>query len=117
MNAHILIVHDDPSLATILSFVLADHGYRASVRADSASALSFLAAHRVDLVLLDLRPRAACRALGAAIRRADPALPILHHPVRGQHGGGVEGLEPMALLARIRAALRPGGQGDGTGRE
>lgn len=53
-SARILIVEDDGPLLEVLRYVLEDEGYDVLTAADGASALHLAAAHRVDLVLLDV---------------------------------------------------------------
>ena len=50
---HILIVEDEPAIAEVLAEVLADEGYRATVRAGGA-ALATAREDPPDLVLLDV---------------------------------------------------------------
>ncbi len=111
MPAHILIVDDDPSVATILGFVLSDNGYRATALTDPDAVLPFLDAHPVDLVLLGVRLRTDRLALRTAIRRTHPDIPILSQPPRSRLSRGAGDavtppIEPMGLLKRIQAALR-----------
>lgn len=54
-NARILIAEDDPSSARMLSEMLAAAGYETTVAPDGQTALAMVAAHRPDLVLLDVR--------------------------------------------------------------
>jgi DNA-binding response OmpR family regulator len=118
VKAHILIVDDDPFMAKLLTFVLSDNGYQASMLPDPGAVLPFLAAHPVDLILLDVvLPQTDGLPLRAAIQRAHPDLPVIslpHHalpiPVRRVGGPATdevvgEPFEPMELLLRVRAIL------------
>jgi putative two-component system response regulator len=53
-EAHILIVDDNPAMVFLLSATLQAEGYRVAVARDGVEALDYCAAHRPDLVLLDL---------------------------------------------------------------
>jgi response regulator RpfG family c-di-GMP phosphodiesterase len=54
MNAHILVVDDEPEVRELLATWLEGAGYRATCAADAADAMTVLAAGPVDIVLLDL---------------------------------------------------------------
>lgn len=51
---HILIVEDDPDQRALYQLVLTNAGYRTDAVADAATALAYLDACEVDLVLTDL---------------------------------------------------------------
>jgi two-component system, OmpR family, response regulator MprA len=114
----ILVVDDDPMVATTVQRVLRPEGYEVDVALGGAAALEQARAHRPDLVVLDLMMPGidgleVCRQL-----RADTNLPILMltarsgtaERVRGLDTGGDDYLvKPFAyaeLLARVRALLR-----------
>jgi two-component system, OmpR family, response regulator len=117
---HILVVDDDRQLLDLVARYLADSGLRISQARDAVQARAVLAAHRIDLVVLDLMlpgedGLSLCRWLRS---KADAHVPILMLTARGEETDRVVGLEmgaddylakPFAtreLLARIRAVLR-----------
>jgi two-component system response regulator MprA len=114
----ILVVDDDPMVATTIQRVLRPEGYDVEVALGGASALEQAHARRPDLVVLDLMMPGidgleVCRQL-----RADGSLPILMLTARSGTADRVRGLDtgaddylvkPFAyteLLARVRALLR-----------
>ena len=117
---HILVVDDDAGIRELVVTYLRKQGLQASAAADGAHMRATLAAHRIDLVLLDLMLPgddgiALCRALRAP---GAPFVPIIMLTARGEEADRILGLElgaddyltkPFAareLLARIRAVLR-----------
>jgi len=114
----ILVVDDDPMVATTIQRVLRPEGYDVDVALGGAAALEQAHARRPDLVVLDLMMPGldgleVCRQL-----RADGSLPILMLTARSGTADRVRGLDtgaddylvkPFAyteLLARVRALLR-----------
>jgi two-component system response regulator MprA len=114
----ILVVDDDPMVATTIQRVLRPEGYEVDVALGGTAALEQARAHRPDLVVLDLMMPGidgleVCRPL-----RADGSLPILMLTARSGTADRVRGLDtgaddylvkPFAyteLLARVRALLR-----------
>ena len=114
----ILVVDDDPMVATTVQRVLRPEGYDVDVALGGAQALEQARAHPPDLVVLDLMMPGidgldVCRRL-----RANGNLPILMLTARGGTADRVLGLDagaddylvkPFAyaeLLARVRALLR-----------
>jgi two-component system response regulator MprA len=114
----ILVVDDDPMVATTVQRVLRPEGYEVEVALGGAAALEQARANRPDLVVLDLMMPGidgveVCRQL-----RAGGNLPILMLTARGGTADRVHGLDsgaddylvkPFAyaeLLARVRALLR-----------
>jgi two-component system, OmpR family, response regulator MprA len=114
----ILVVDDDPMVATTVQRVLRPEGYEVDVALGGAQALEQARAHRPDLVVLDLMMPGidgleVCRQL-----RANGTLPILMLTARSGTADRVRGLDtgaddylvkPFAyaeLLARVRALLR-----------
>jgi two-component system, OmpR family, response regulator MprA len=114
----ILVVDDDPMVATTIQRVLRPEGYEVDVALGGAAALEQARAHRPDLVVLDLMMPGidgleVCRQL-----RANGSLPILMLTARSGTADRVRGLDtgaddylvkPFAyseLLARVRALLR-----------
>jgi two-component system, OmpR family, response regulator MprA len=114
----ILVVDDDPMVATTVQRVLRPEGYEVDVALGGAQALEQARAQRPDLVVLDLMMPGVdglevCRQL-----RANGNLPILILTARSGTADRVRGLDtgaddylvkPFAyaeLLARVRALLR-----------
>ncbi|MBT0961210.1 response regulator [Denitromonas iodatirespirans] len=115
---HILIVDDDREIRSLLCDYLERQGLRCTAVADGRQMQAALAAHRVDLIVLDLMlpgedGLALCRRL-----RVDSQIPILMLTARGDDMDRILGLEmgaddylakpfvPRELLARISAVLR-----------
>lgn len=74
---HILIVEDDPDISELLCAWLGEEGYRVTAAADGLEALDVFAAHRFDLVLLDLMlPRLDGFGVCEWIRRRS-AVPVI----------------------------------------
>src|SRR5256714_13006286 len=114
----ILVVDDDPMVATAVQRVLRPEGYEVDVALGGQEALERARAHQPDLVVLDLMMPGidgleVCRQL-----RATGTLPILMLTARSGTLDRVRGLDtgaddylvkPFAyaeLLARVRALLR-----------
>jgi two-component system, OmpR family, response regulator MprA len=114
----ILVVDDDPMVATTIQRVLRPEGYEVEVALGGSAALDLARQRRPDLVVLDLMMPGidgleVCRQL-----RADRGLPILMLTARSGTADRVRGLDtgaddylvkPFAyaeLLARVRALLR-----------
>jgi len=114
----ILVVDDDPMVATTVQRVLRPEGYDVDVALGGAQALEQVRSRRPDLVILDLMMPGVdglevCRQL-----RANGDLPVLMLTARSGTVDRVKGLDtgaddylvkPFAyaeLLARVRALLR-----------
>jgi two-component system response regulator MprA len=114
----ILVVDDDPMVATTIQRVLRPEGYEVDVAHGGPEALERVKARRPDVVVLDVMMPGmdgleVCRRL-----RTDHELPILLLTARGGTADRVRGLDtgaddylvkPFAyaeLLARVRALLR-----------
>lgn len=118
----ILIVEDDDRIRNYIKTVLVSCGYNALETNKQQTALSLLASHKPDLLLLDLGlPDGDGQALIRQIRSWSQ-IPIVVVSARGHEQDKVEALDGGAddyitkpfgtdeLLARIRAALRHGQQ-------
>ncbi|OCC22573.1 hypothetical protein MB02_16305 [Croceicoccus estronivorus] len=123
--AHIVIVEDDAPLRALLARLLCECGYEAT-GVSSGVEFSHILAHPgdrpIDLVLLDIMlPDENGLTLCQRIRKTSQ-VPIIMVSARGQEADRVAGLDIGAddyipkpfsrpeLLARIRAALRRGGE-------
>ncbi len=117
-RGRILVVDDDEGLRELLVRYLADNGYDAAGVADGVAMRRHLAAHRVDLILLDVMlPGESGLSLARALG-AEGSPPIIMLSARGDEIDRVVGLEVGAddylpkpfshreLLARIAAVLR-----------
>ncbi len=115
----LLIVEDDPELASILADGLADHHYEVVVAADVPAARDRAVLGTYDVMILDvLLPGGSGFDLCAQIRSRGIATPILMLTARDAIDDRVRGLEagaddyltkPFAfreLLARVRALSR-----------
>jgi len=120
----VLVVEDEPALATMLRYNLERQGFRVEEAADGQEALLRIAEERPDLVLLDwmlptLSGLEVCRQLRR--RPATRDLPIIMLTARSEDQDAVRALDTgaddhigkpfamEALLARIRALLRRSG--------
>ncbi|HRA79633.1 MAG TPA: response regulator [Burkholderiaceae bacterium] len=117
-RGRILVVDDDEGLRELLVRYLSDNGYDAAGIADGAAMKRHLAAHPVDLLLLDVMlPGEDGLSLARALN-AKGAPPIIMLSARGEEIDRIVGLEVGAddylpkpfshreLLARIAAVLR-----------
>jgi DNA-binding response OmpR family regulator len=120
---HILLVDDERGIREPLARYLGENGMRVTRAEDAARAREVLAAHAVDLVLLDIMmPGEDGLALTRFIR-ATGETPVILLTARAEETERILGLEmgaddyvvkpfsPRELLARIRAVLRRAGQG------
>ncbi|HYK62457.1 MAG TPA: response regulator [Bryobacteraceae bacterium] len=118
MKPLILMVEDDPQIRRFLRAALAAEGYRFQEAITAQDGLTQAAAHRPDLILLDLGlPDRDGLDVIRAVRQWSTA-PILVLSARGQERDKIEALDSGAddyvakpftvgeLLARIRAGLR-----------
>lgn len=122
---HILVVEDDPRIASFLSKGLKSEGYASSVAATGADAVAMAETLGDDLslILLDLGlPDSEGIDVLTAMRSRRVRVPVLILTARHEVSEKVRGLDAGAtdyitkpfdvaeLLARIRAALRPADQ-------
>ena len=120
----ILIVDDDVELVGLLRFALETAGYEVVSAFDGEQALAQVAATMPDLVVLDVNlPRRNGFDVLETIRR-DSDVPVMMLTVRADEENEVRGLDlgaddylrkpfsPRALLARVRALLRRGNDGE-----
>lgn len=120
----ILIVDDDVELVGLLEFALAGAGYEVVTAFDGARAIARFDSDAPDLVVLDVNlPRLDGFEVLASIR-ARSQVPVMMLTVRAEEADEVRGLDlgaddylrkpfsPRALLARVRALLRRGGEPD-----
>lgn len=117
----ILVVDDDIELAGLLQFALSGAGYEVLLAFDGEQALAQFARHAPELVVLDVNlPKLDGFQVLAALRHGSD-VPVMMLTVRADEADEVRGLDlgaddylrkpfsPRALLARVRALLRRGG--------
>jgi two-component system OmpR family response regulator len=114
----ILVVDDEPGASERLCAYLQRCGYRVFLAADGAAMLRLMAAHSIDLVLLDLMLPASAGLELARSLRASSRVPLIMLTARCTPADRVIGLElgaddymskpcvPAELVARIRSVLR-----------
>ncbi len=121
MPAKVLIVEDEDSLVTLLTYNLKAEGYSVIHTASGNDAMMVVREERPDLVILDwMLPGLAgieiCRQIRA--RPETKALPVIMLTARGEEGDRIRGLQTGAddyvvkpfsvseLIARVKALLR-----------
>jgi two-component system response regulator GlrR len=91
MNAHILLVDDDPDLLRLLSMRLTGSGYRVTAVESAEKAMAQLAIERPQLVVSDVKlPGMDGLALFDAIRGRHPSLPVILLTAHGTIPDAVE---------------------------
>ncbi len=119
--AHVLVVEDDSDIADLIVHYLRNAGHTSHRLASGSDVMAYLAAHRVDLVILDLMlPGLGGMEVCGAMRQdmATTAIPIIMLTARGDEADRVAGLDqgaddyvtkpfsPKELIARVSARLR-----------
>jgi DNA-binding response OmpR family regulator len=122
MNARVLVVDDDLTIAGVVGDYLQDAGLETRHATDGQSALSLAREWSPDIVVLDLMLPGidgleVCQRLRAE-REGQPPLPVIMLTALGEEGDRVAGLEtgaddyvtkpfsPRELTLRIQAVLR-----------
>jgi two-component system copper resistance phosphate regulon response regulator CusR len=118
----ILLVEDEPNIASVIKRGLASEGYDISVAADGLTALQMTSDHSFDLIILDVMlPSMNGIQLCQRIRERDAHMPILmltaldstENIVTGLNSGAddymVKPFKLEELAARIRTLLRRAG--------
>jgi two-component system phosphate regulon response regulator PhoB len=116
---HILVVEDEPTLCQLLVNNLSFEGFSVEAAGDGLPALAAHAAHRADLIVLDLMlPQMDGFEVLRTLREVHDEVPVLMLTARGDETDRVQGLslgaddylvKPFSLLellARIKAILR-----------
>lgn len=126
----ILIVEDEKPIRDMIVFGLKRAGFETSEAQDCRSARARIADHRPDLVLVDwMLPDMSGLELTRQLKKdeATRELPVIMLTARTEEEDKIRGLEggaddyitkpfsPRELLARIKAVLRRGGQGEDEG--
>jgi two-component system OmpR family response regulator len=121
---HILLVDDERDIRDPLAAYLGKNGLRVTRAANAAEARQHLAAHAIDLVLLDIMMPGEDGLSLAGFVRATTGIPIILLTAKTEETDRIVGLElgaddyvskpfsPRELLARIKAVLR---RSDGSG--
>lgn len=121
MNAHILVVDDEPDISALVAYHLARESYRVRTAGDGVEALRSMEAELPDLVLLDLMlPGISGLDVLRQVRSRSEtaAIPIILLTARKEERDRVEGLRlgaddylgkpfsPQELVLRVGAVLR-----------
>lgn len=120
MNAHILVVEDEPDISALVAYHLARESYRVRTVADGTEAIRALEAERPDLIVLDLMlPGMSGQEVLQELRRQpERGIPVIVLTARGEERERVEGLRlgaddymakpfsPQELVLRVGAVLR-----------
>jgi DNA-binding response OmpR family regulator len=117
----VLVVDDEPMVREVVARYLTLGGMRVHEAADGAAALSWLAAHRPDLVVLDIMLPGSDGLTVLRRLRAAGDVPVILLTARTDEADRVLGLElgaddyvtkpfsPRELAARVRTVLRRAG--------
>ncbi|KIT14431.1 response regulator transcription factor [Jannaschia aquimarina] len=83
---HILLIEDEPNIATALAFILGRDGWHVSTHHDGATAVAAVERHAPDVVVLDvmLPGRSGFDILGGIRAGPRPDLPVLMLTAKGQ---------------------------------
>src|SRR5947209_15412565 len=127
MAEKILVIEDEPGIVDFLERGLKAHGFDVSSAPDGVLGTERALAGGIDLVVLDMMlPGRSGLEVLAALRGADPTLPVIALTARGEIEDRVAGLDAGAvdyltkpfslseLAARIRAQLRVAAQATST---
>jgi two-component system response regulator ResD len=120
LRGSVLVVDDEPTIAEVVSRYLERAGYRTHIAADGNAAIDAAAAHRPDLVVLDLMlPGIDGLEVMRRLREHDRARPpVILLTAKGEESDRVIGLRlgaddyvvkpfsPAELVARVDAVLR-----------
>jgi two-component system phosphate regulon response regulator PhoB len=121
MNAHILVVDDEPDISALVAYHLARESYRVRTAADGVEALRAAEAEPPDLVVLDLMlpGMSGLEVLAEFRRRPEMAgVPVILLTARREERDRIEGLRlgaddyvakpfsPQELVLRVGAVLR-----------
>jgi two-component system, OmpR family, response regulator len=115
---HILLVDDERDIREPLAAYLGRNGLRVSKAENAAAARQILAAHAIDLILLDIMMPGEDGLALAGFVRATSGTPVILLTAKAEETDRIVGLElgaddyvtkpfsPRELLARIKAVLR-----------
>ncbi len=114
----VLVVEDDKTLLSVLSYNLGQEGYRVLTAADGSTAVETARKEKPDLIILDVMLPQMSGFEVCRILRKEMNIPIVMLTARGEEVDRVAGLDLGAddyvtkpfsmreLLARVRARLR-----------
>ena len=94
MRGRILVVEDRENLRRLVETTLAEEGFKVDAAADGAAGIELAAASVYDLVLTDLKlPEASGLDLLRAVKRSQPATPVVVFTAFGSVGTAVEAMK------------------------
>jgi DNA-binding response OmpR family regulator len=115
---HVLIVDDERDILDPLAAYLSKNGLRVSKARDAVAAREILAAHSIDIALIDIMMPGEDGLSLTAFIRATSKVPVILLTAKGEETDRIVGLElgaddyvtkpfsPRELAARIKAVLR-----------
>lgn len=115
---HVLIVEDERDIRDPLASYLAKNGFRVSKASDAAAAREFVAAHAIDIALIDIMMPGEDGLSLTGFLRATSKVPVILLTAKAEETDRIVGLElgaddyvtkpfsPRELVARIKAVLR-----------
>jgi len=115
---HVLIVDDERDILDPLASYLSKNGFRISKASDAATARSVLAAHAIDIALIDIMMPGEDGLSLTGFLRATSKTPVILLTAKAEETDRIVGLElgaddyvtkpfsPRELVARIKAVLR-----------
>jgi DNA-binding response OmpR family regulator len=115
---HVLIVDDERDILDPLASYLAKNGFRVSKGRDAAAAREILAAHSIDIALIDIMMPGEDGLSLTGFIRATSKIPVILLTAKAEETDRIVGLElgaddyvtkpfsPRELVARIKAVLR-----------
>ena len=115
---HVLIVDDERDILDPLAAYVSKNGFRVSKAADARAARDILAAHAVDIALIDIMMPGEDGLALTGFLRATSKVPVILLTAKGEETDRIVGLElgaddyvtkpfsPRELVARIKAVLR-----------
>jgi DNA-binding response OmpR family regulator len=118
LEPHVLVVDDERDILDPLASYLSKNGFRVSKARDSAAAREILAAHSLDIALIDIMMPGEDGLSLAGFIRATSRIPVILVTARAEETDRIVGLElgaddyvtkpfsPRELVARIKAVLR-----------
>lgn len=119
MSLHILVVEDEPSIATLITYNLKQAGYTTDVANNGRKALQMVENQHYDFIVLDLMlPEIDGYEVCQTIRQNNNDVPILMLTAKTEEDDKVLGLKmgaddyltkpfsPKELVARIEAIMR-----------
>jgi DNA-binding response OmpR family regulator len=115
---HVLIVEDERDIRDPLAAYLAKNGFRVSKTSDAGSAREIIAAHAIDIALIDIMMPGEDGLSLTGFIRATSKIPVILLTAKAEETDRIVGLElgaddyvtkpfsPRELVARIKAVLR-----------